>query len=169
MKKIFCMLLCLLMLAGTVSCGGTDATNGMDQKDYVFKQGSTEIAIHGDVAPILKALGERIAEDDPSPSCGFPGMSWVYTYAGFEIETYPTDGKDYVYRVELYDDTAATAEGIRIGQTREQVIETYGEADKESTTLLTYRAPNMYLRFRFSSDGLVRKIIYLHPTAVENN
>jgi hypothetical protein len=147
-----------------ISCGGGDTAG---DADYTFEKGKTVIAIHGDMEPILAALGDW-NDYEEKPSCGFSGISKLYVYGSFEIETYPVDGKDYVYRVELYDDTVATAEGIRIGQTREQVIETYGEADKESTTLLTYRAPNMYLRFRFSSDGLVSKIIYLHPNAIQD-
>ncbi|MBQ8310096.1 MAG: hypothetical protein IJX80_03680 [Clostridia bacterium] len=164
MKRVLCILLSFFSLVVMISCSDTGTT---ENADYSFQKGNVVIAVNGEMAPILEALGEWI-EYNESPSCGFTGMSKLYTYAGFDIETYPTDGKDYVYRVELYDDSVATKEGIRVGSTKAQVIEAYGNASEEGTTVLTYRAKNMYLRLLLSAEGLVSKIQYLHPNAVDN-
>ena len=164
MKRLICLVVALLSVLLVTSCGGAPEAQ---KTDFAFEKGSTVIAVKGDMAPILAALGDWIDYDE-SPSCGFTGISKLYTYAGFDIETYPTDGKDYVYRVELYDDSVATAEGIKVGDSKARVVETYGNADSESATIMTYKAEKMYLRILFSSDGAVSKIQYLHPNAVEN-
>ena len=164
MKRILCFLAAIMLCVSLVSCGGTNDA----KKAYTFRKGNVEIAIGDEVAPVLEALG-KWNDYDEKPSCGFSGISKLYVYGSFEIETYPMDGKDYVFRIELYDDSVATAEGVRIGQTKAQVIEAYGTPDVESSTMLTYRAENMYLRILISAEGLVSRIQYLHPNAVENN
>ena len=162
MKRVLCALLSLLMLIAMISCGGGDTAG---DADYTFEKGKTVIAIHGDMEPILAALGDW-NDYEEKPSCGFSGISKLYVYGSFEIETYPVDGKDYVYSVKLYDDSVATAEGIRIGSSKAQVVEAYGDADSESGTILTYRAKNMYLQFIFNAAGVVSNIYYQHPKAV---
>lgn len=161
MKRILCFLAAIMLCMSLVSCGGTN-----DAKEaYTFRKGNVEIAIGDEVAPVLEALGDW-NDYDEKPSCGFSGISKLYVYGSFEIETYPVDGKDYVYSVKLYDDSVATAEGIRIGSSKAQVVEVYGDADSESGTILTYRAKNMYLQFIFNAAGVVSNIYYLHPKAV---
>ena len=108
MKKILCICFaCLLLICG-VAC--TPEEPEVPDANYAFRSGNTEIAIDADAAPILASLGEW-RDYAESASCAFEGLDKVYTYAGFEVQTYPMNGKDYVYMVMLYDDTVATPEG----------------------------------------------------------
>ena len=166
MKKVLIYLLLAAMVLSFVACKDNDASQKEEGKTYTFTSGSTKIVIDADVAPILAALGEW-RDYAQSPSCGFPGLEKFYTYGGFEINTYPMGEKDLVYMIRLYDDTVATEEGIRIGSTKETVIETYGTPDKQEDTLLQYNTSKMFLQFLLK-DGIVTTIYYWHPKAAES-
>lgn len=162
MKKCLIYLLLVAMVLSFVACKDNDPPTE-EGKTYTFTNGTTKIAINDDAAPILAALGEW-RDYDESPSCAFEGLDKVYTYAGFEIQTYPMGEKDFVYLIELYDDTVATEKGIRIGDTKEAVIAAYGAPDKQESTYLNYNATDMYLEFHLA-DGIVTSIQYCHPKA----
>ena len=132
-------------------------------KTYTFTSGSTKIAIDADAAPILNALGawRDYAE---SASCAFEGLDKVYTYAGFEVQTYPMGEKDFVYMIILQDDTVATEKGIRIGDAKDAVITAYGAPSQETATSLTYNGKGMYLQF-ILRDGMVTSIQYCKQEA----
>ncbi len=162
MKKILIYLLLAAMALSFVACKDNDPP-AEEGKTYTFTSGATKIAINDDVAPILAALGEW-RDYDESTSCAFEGLDKVYTYAGFEINTYPMGEKDFVYRVVFYDDTVATEEGIRIGSTKDAVIGAYGTPDKQGNTFLQYNTSEMYLEFLLTDDT-VTDIRYCHPMA----
>jgi hypothetical protein len=161
MKKLLIYLLLATMLLSLAACknDGAKLEDSMSQKAYTFTHGSTKIAIHNDVAPILASLGKWIDYDE-STSCAFVGLDKIYVYHGFEIYTYPTEGKDFVSSIRLYDDTVATEKGIRIGDTRDAVIAAYGTPDQTYDTSVTYETKRMYLQFSLEND-IVTDIQYV--------
>lgn len=157
MKKILIYLLLAVMAFSFVACQSNNPP-AEEKTVYTFTSGTTKIAIDDDVAPILTALGawRDYAE---SGSCAFEGLDKVYTYAGFEIQTYPMNDKDFVYVIVLCDDTVATEEGVRIGDTKETVTKVYGTPDEETVKAITYYQKGMYLQFQLR-DGVVTSIQY---------
>ncbi len=156
MKKV----LIYILLAATVFCFAACNNNNPPEetKTYTFTNGTTKIAINADAAPILAALGQW-RDYAESASCAFEGLDKVYTYAGFEIQTYPMGEQDFVYMIILQDDTVATEKGIRIGATKDAVIAAYGTPDQDTATALTYNGEGMYLQF-ILRDGAVTSIQY---------
>ena len=144
MKKLLIYILLAAMALSLAACKNNDDT--VEEKVYTFTSGSTKMAIDADVTPILSSLGEWKGYDE-STSCAFEGLDKVYTYDGFEINTYPMNGKDYVLLIELYDDTVATEKGIRIGSTKQAVLEAYGTPDQQTHTDLIYNGKGMFLQF----------------------
>ena len=108
----------------------------------------------------MSALDGKLLAFAQSPSCAFSGLDKVYTYANFEIQTYPMGDKDYVYMIQLLNDLVQTPEGIRVGSTKEDVISVYGEASEENANALTYRGDGMRLEILLKADGTVNKIRY---------
>ena len=157
MKKILISILLAAMVFCLVACQENNNLQNQE-KSYTFVSGTTKIAIDADAAPILAALGawRDYAE---SASCAFEGLDKVYTYAGFELQTYPMGEKDFVYMIILQDDTVATEQGIRIGDTKDAVLAAYGTPDKQTDTALTYNGTGMYLQF-ILRDGAVTSIQY---------
>ena len=167
MKKLIALCLSLLMLLTLFACSSDGAGNGGRPDAYVFKKGNVTVAIDADLEPIIEELGEWINYDE-APSCAHTGKSKYYTYAGIDIESYPKNGKDLVYMIALIDDTVSTAEGIRVGDERDDVIKAYGEPTKDSKQSLLYEADGMYLNFIMTSNGkTVSQIQYMHPDAIE--
>lgn len=174
MKKL-AVLLCTALLAGTilVGCGDTSGTGNdknseqtpNNDKDnnkadgFVFKYKDVEITPHAKMEPIHSALGK---EDNyfESDSCAFQGKDKVYTYGSVVIATYPDGDADYVYTIELKDDTVTTAKGIAIGSTKDDVIAKYGEAQEDTGVALLYEKGSSTLSFSYDADGNVTGIVY---------
>lgn len=181
MKKTVLVLTCFTfaLLAG---CGGSDEkvidggnaqiTEGVqeNQKDdvkqpetvksngYVFPVQDFEINIDADFSNYLQKLGEPVSYFE-TPSCAFDNLDKFYTYHGFEIDTYFSDGKDLILAVVLLDDTVSTKEGLCIGDKQDKVFETYGEPTEKTDNSAIYKKDNMKLVFIFK-DGVVASIEY---------
>ena len=165
MKRVIAWLAVLAALLALVACGGETPAEE-PQTGYTFTKGSTKIAVGADTASILTSLGKELKYYE-SPSCYFSGMDKIYTYAGFEIHTYPdpNGNGDRVNRIILLDDTVQTEEGVYIGSAQASVLAAYGEATEKKADSWDYRCKDMYMRF-FFENGVVKEIQYLHPQAL---
>ena len=79
------------------------------------------------------------------------------------VTTYPESEVDYVYSIELKDDTVETPEGIFIGSTKDDVISAYGEDAEDSGSALIYTKGESQLNFLLDGD-VVCNIVYLAIT-----
>lgn len=168
MKKLAALLMAvsLLMLAG---CGndekviggsgqnsdsqqsGGAAGTSQDAKGYVFTYNGTAIAVDADAAPIVASLGEAASYFEAA-SCAFEGLDKIYSYSGFDLNTYPSGDKDLVSAIVFRDDTVSTAEGVCIGDTLEKVKQVYGEGYTEEDGMLVYEKDGMKLCFILKED-----------------
>ena len=160
--------ICILAALALTACGdsgqgtgtpnangtaGTDGNAGNDTKGYIFKAKGVEISVDMDMSTIEEKLGETIGYFE-EPSCAAQGIARLFTYSGFEIDTYPDGEKDLVGYIILKDDTVATPEGIDLSKTRADVIETYGEDYQELGTALVYEKDGMKLSFIMDGDNI---------------
>ena len=122
-------------------------------KGYVFVANGVTVEVDADMAPVLQALGEPASYFEAA-SCAFEGLDKIYTYNGFEIDTYPAQDKDLVSAVILKDDSVTTAEGICIGDSLEKLLEAYGEAAQENG-MLVYTKDGMKLCFILQDDSII--------------
>lgn len=182
MKRRLAMVMAaaLLLLAGcgdserviggdvvNVTTGGSQSGDSQDRQEasqadpapqessggYVFRVGDVAVEVDGDVAPVIEALGEPVSYFEAA-SCAFEGLDKIYTYQGYEIDTYPVQDRDLVSAVILKDDTVATAEGICIGDTLEKLLEAYGEGVQENG-MLVYARDGMKLCFILQEDSVI--------------
>ena len=167
MKKIIMLLMTLVLtMSLLVGCGGSgdDANNGDSSNKgqaytgYVFELNGTKIELGAKMEPIAEALGEPDSYFE-SESCAFQGLDKVYTYGSVTITTYPEDEVDYVYTIELMDDTVETPEGIYIGSSKAEVIEAYGDGAEELEAGLFYTKGDSELVFMMDRDT-VSYIVY---------
>lgn len=121
---------------------------------YVFETGGVEIAVDADMSGIEEELGEPSSYFE-EPSCAIPDTTAkIYTYSGFEVDTYQDGDKDLVGSIILKDDTVATAEGVDLSMTRDDVIEAYGEGYTEKGTALVYEKDGMTLSFILDGENI---------------
>lgn len=120
---------------------------------YVYTLNGVEVFANEKMSAIVDQLGEPTSYFE-SESCAFQGLDKVYTYGSVVISTYPQDGEDFVYTIELKDDTVETAEGICIGSSKDDVVAAYGIATSETDTALTYQKDDCVLAFILDSDSV---------------
>lgn len=137
-----------------------DNKDDASTKGFLFKTKDVSIAINGEAEGYIQALGDPVSYYE-SPSCAFGDLDKVYTYNGFEIDTYSIDGKDYISAVILYDDTVSTEEGVCIGDTADKVREIYGSPDTEKDNGILFLKDDMKLCF-IIQDNSVTSIQYLN-------
>lgn len=137
---------------------GQQDVSAKDYSGYFFEDNNVKIYMNTDVVPVVGNLGQA-SEYFESESCAFKGLDKFYFYSGFEISTYPMDGKDFISAVDLVDDTVSTPEGIYLGSTVEDMIAAYGEDYNESLGSYSYIKDDSNLQF-ITEDGEVIGITY---------
>lgn len=149
MKKIYCLILALVLLMSLAACGGTEVTlsptepteqgnNAATQPSqsqeapntqpapeqqeagFVFSYNGVDIAMNAPAEEIVAALGEPKSYTEEA-SCAFVGMDKTYYYGSFYLQTYPMEDQDFVYCLWIVDDTVTTPEGLYIGAGQNQV------------------------------------------------
>ena len=118
------MLLCFAACAPTETPGTPDNQEPV-QDSFTFTYKGTKIALNAPAEAVVAALGEPL-EYSESTSCAFDGLDKQYKYDSFYLETYPLNGKDYIYGWWFVDDLVETDEGICIGSTQADVEAAYG-------------------------------------------
>lgn len=87
------------------------------------------------------------------PSCAFEGTDKMYTYDNVEIIATEIDGKDKVYQVYFIDDTISTNEGVKITDSKDLMIEKYGnEYEEKLGSKYVYTKNNVELSFMIEND-----------------
>ena len=168
-KRIIALGMMIAMSFAAVACGSSNDTKVIESTDtakanggveaastagYVFNYNGMDIAVDSDVAPVIEKLGEP-NEYFESPSCAAEGIGKLYTYSDFEIQTYPDGDVDRVLYVLLRTDNVATAEGIDLSSSREDIVEAYGQATEEATGSMKYEKDGMTLVFLFDGESLI--------------
>lgn len=137
-----------------------NSKNESTGKDYVFKINNTEITIDAEAVDILAKLGDPLSKFE-SPSCAFGDLDVIYTYGGYEVDTYQLKGVDYISAVVLQDDSVSTQEGLYIGADASKVEELYGKPSEVNGTNKIYNCKDMKLTIIIKDDK-VSSIQYLN-------
>lgn len=167
-KGLVCALLVALLCAFT-ACGpsGGPATPSGNTNDPETKTGfafswNGHSIRPGDVGTDMKALAGEWKSCFESPSCAFEGIDKTYTYAGFVIDTTPSeDGKDDIIKaIRLTDDSVTTAENVYVGMTAEAIRKVYGESIGVSDACLRFVSGDVELQF-IIKEGKAVSIEYI--------
>lgn len=124
-------------------------------ESFAFVHNNVEITPNDLVDPLVTALGSEYTYYE-SPSCAYIGLDKCYVYKGFTIYTYPDDDAvDHVLQVVLTDDTLSTPEGLMIGDTKEKVLELYGNDYAESDGSYAYTKGKTSLMIIMKDDRVL--------------
>ena len=178
LATLLALSLCLALLAG---CGGNadnsqnnsgntsgdqsqnsgDTDSGENQAAdlFIFTSNGVEVKMIAEADPIVEALGEPVSSYE-APTCAFQGTDYIYTYDGFQINTYPLNDVNYVSSVVLISDAVSTPEGLEIGGTLEDMVAAYGEDYTEEYGMYTYTRGDSQLAVLIG-DGTITSIEYL--------
>lgn len=128
--------------------------SALDNDGYVFVFQETEVKIDADASEIIAQLGEPLSYFE-APSCAFQGLDKIYTYNGFEMDTYPVEDKDYVSAIIFKDDSVATAEGVGIGDSMEKMEQSYGSDSTKEDGVVVYSRDGMKLCFILKDNEII--------------
>lgn len=127
---------------------------GTSSKGYVFTYQGTAVEIDADAASVIEELGEPVTYFE-APSCAFEGLDKIYTYNGFELDTYPNAGIDCISAIIFKDDSVTTAEGIGIGDMIEKLEQAYGSESTREDGMLVYSKDDMELCFILRENEII--------------
>jgi len=151
--------------ATSASAGASDITSATEASYRAFT-GEFEFIYNGVTIkpniksqPVVDAIGEEYQYFE-ADSCASLGISKTYTYrdGAFSIVTEPLLNKeDTVYQVTLYKADVVMPEGVKIGDTKDKVVQVYGNPSESDDDSAMYTKGNDYMMFTFS-DGKIDSI-----------
>ena len=164
--RIFAWAMSLILLLSLCACsGGEDPLAGSQGTAYSFTTAEGVTLTPGaKAAEALAALAHLNPTVSAGKSClgGVDGEDVTYVYPGFRVQTFRlSEGHpdEEIRWVILSDDSVATAKGIVIGASGEDVKAQYGACASETQSLLEYRSGATLLRFGLR-EGRVVSISY---------
>ncbi len=124
MNRMWKLCICGLLFVGLLTgCG----ENSAYKTGHILTPSGQAVSVGEDGAGIEERFGtpEDYAE---AQSCYGNGYDKLYTYAGFEITTYPdaNGNGEFVSVLVLTDDTVVTGLGLKVGMTQSRMVELYG-------------------------------------------
>ena len=129
--------------------------------DAVFVYNNRQVVLNSDMDTVLAALGEADSMTS-APSCIGVGEDKTYHYDGFTVTTYPRGGKDYVMEVKVLDAAIATAKGVHLGSTVDDMTAAYGSGYRTFGYIYAYQTnDNKSLQF-FVEDGVITELSYAY-------
>ena len=162
MKKIVLACLAMFTVFCLAACGNqtADNTNGNDnvtpenEPSYIFTYEGVDVSVNEDISAVLEKLGEPVSYYE-APSCAFEGVDKIYTYASFQIDTYPIDGVDMLASIYFLDDLVQTPEGISLFMTEDDMIAAYGQPTEVNGTERIYEKGDGTLRFIIDNGEII--------------
>lgn len=129
--------------------------------DAVFVYNNRQVVLNSNMDAVLASLGEANSMTT-APSCIGVGEDKTYRYDGFSVTTYPRGDKDYVMEVKVLDGAIATAKGIHLGSTVDDMTAAYGSGYRTFGYIYAYRTnDNKSLQF-FVEDGVITEMSYAY-------
>ena len=178
MKKLFAMILALMMVLSLAACGGdkapaaqqqvnlgevTEATKGAEENVdageavvtgtvFVFAYEGANII---PAEPFDPSVLPEAASVYTVPSCALEGTDNVYNYESFEITAFNDGNGEVVYSIYFIDPNLTTTEGLALGDSLEKVVELYGEGYEDLNGELVYTCLSTQLRLIVEGNSVV--------------
>lgn len=172
MKRQVGIFLVMIILIGLSGCGKKDnVSDAVNAKvaGYVFSYNDVDVVMDNVAEDVIKGLGKDYKYFEAA-SCAFEGLDKSYKYGdAFTVGTYPKDGKDYISYVYLMNNTVSTKEGLKVGDSIENMKKIYGDAKADETGGYSYSKGNMSLNV-ITADGItIDEIDYVSNVTKSTN
>ncbi len=130
MKKVLTAILAVMLIFAFTSCNGSESDSA-DSSSAALKVSDFSFVVDG----VKVTPGEPMPFDKlPEPqvkskvdSTLYNGEDDIYYFGDYEIITHIEGGENEVYSIFLITPNVTTAEGLRIDDTKEKMLELYGE------------------------------------------
>lgn len=149
--------LCLVLMFTFLTADTADAA----PKGYGFTYKGATVYMNGNAKKLLKKAGKPKKKTE-SKSCAYEGMDRTYTFKNFLVKTYSHSdkGDEYVNSIVLLNSKVKTREGIKVGSSKNDMIDAYGRGSSEFG-VYTYSKGKCKLMIELNSKDRVSRITYL--------
>ncbi len=153
MKKtinIFIAIFIIILL--TTGCGENKNKESKENTTYTFSYNNKNLVLGEEFKK--EEIGEPLDYSEVA-SCAFEGLDKTYTYEHFELTTFPDGEKDKIYSIYFLDNEITTNEGIKIGDTKEDLISKYGDNYQQEDNLYAYKIDKTSLKFIIEDNSII--------------
>lgn len=152
-KMVICVTLLVCTLCFLGACNQNPATPTPEEKTHYEFQGIRVGDLFSDARETLGMYENRIQED---------AALTTYMYSHFFVVTTQTGDQEVIISIVLRSNAVTTEEEVAIGDTREKVIEAYGEDFVDDTVQgqMIYVKKDTVLTFLVDEEGVVLSITY---------
>lgn len=128
--------------------------DAVSYNNFVLKIG---MVINEDV---ISKIGEP-TDIQNADSCIGDGQDIIYSYQDLDLQTFKSEDKEVLYSIVINTDSVATADGIRVGNTYDEVKNVYGTPTDETVAFVSYKVEeDRWITF-YLTDNVVESIEYL--------
>jgi hypothetical protein len=125
-----------------------------------FESNGVKVHAYNLAKDVLDGLGEPKGSFE-APSCAYQGKDVFYYYKGFQLTVNNIDGADHVTGIMVVDDTVSIPQGLKIGNTQDEMLACMGSGYTESAGLYQFVSGNTTLQIQIK-NGVVASITYLY-------
>lgn len=176
MKKVILIVLVVaVLIIGGVEIGVTmqkakkegETSSGeeilkKEEEAYTFSDNGKKIALGEVFSKESLGIGDEESYSEIA-SCAFEGLDKTYTYANYEITTYPDGDKDRIYTIYFLNTEAKTEEGVSVSDSLEKMLQIYGDNYEIQGNQYTYTKGKTQLQFIVEND-VITSIQYSYVT-----
>lgn len=167
MKKLIAILLVLTMALSLIACGNKTEDPGALEITKAATEPEADVAAEVKLQFVYEGVtmipgqafdASAMPEYDSLytvPSCALEGTDNVYNYGGFEVTAFDQGEGEFIYSVYIVDDSVATPEGLKIGDTVQDVVELYGTEYQDNDGEYIYTQGEVMFIVLFEGDSVV--------------
>ncbi len=166
-KGLIIALIVLVVIVGGIEIGITlnkpksvsDNSNDVANKNteqaevFTFKDGDKQMTPGELFSKETIGLGDEESYSEIA-SCAFEGLDKTYTYPNYEITTFPDGEQDRIYTIYFLNEEMTTQEGVRVSDSMEKMVQTYGEDYKVQGNQYTYTKGKTNLEFIVENETI---------------
>lgn len=125
-----------------------------------FQANGAKIYVYDLAENVTKSLGKPNSTFE-APSCAYQGMDVFYLYNGFQLTVNELDEGDHVTVIMIVDDTVSIPQGLKIGSSKEAMLELLGDDYHVSEGVYEYVSGYTTLQVQIKDD-VVASILYVY-------
>lgn len=110
--------------------------------------------LNQDMEDVFVFLGEPLGMRQ-TPSCAFDGYDKIFGFGAINVHTYPQGDQDFVQVISIRDDSVTTVNGIRLGDSLDDVIAAYGNDFTQDFNMYIFTKNDTTLSFFIEGDMVV--------------
>lgn len=149
-KKIAVVLIIILISINLSACQNKKSTTAkVEQTEYYLNYDNIAIKLNSNYTNIIATLG--LSNDSRKEN----ENTKVYSYDNFEIETSIENNVEKIKSLWFTSENITTNEGLKIGDTKEKIEQTYGQATTSQNDVYIYSTNGTSLSFVTENNKII--------------